>query len=63
MNKLVLVILAAGVLTGCAGTTFENRVTCSVSEGETFVVSKWGSFGITSKISDKDAAVICPKEK
>lgn len=62
MNKILIAALAA-TLSGCAGTTFENRVTCSVSEGETFVVSKWGSFGITSKISDKDAAVICPKEK
>lgn len=61
--KRIALILATLALTGCASLDLEgqleNRVACTVAKDKAFTVSEYGPIGITGKIADKDAAVIC----
>lgn len=60
MKKLFLAICMAFALSGCANfKAFETRVTCSVAKDEARADSKWGVFGISSKVAPADAKVIC----
>jgi hypothetical protein len=54
----VLVLMGIG---GCASTDkfLENRVVCTISKDEAFVVSRWGPVGISSEIARADQEVIC----
>lgn len=59
--KTTLSILLLVALTGC-GTLdgkLQNRLACAVAGDQLFVISEYGPIGISSKISDKDRAVIC----
>lgn len=55
-------LIAALLLSGCATTRpagLENRVACTVGGAQAYVVSLWQVFGISTRISDDDAKVIC----
>lgn len=55
-------LLVLSLLSGCATMdlkALENRVACTVAKDEAHVISKWGAFGISSKIADADRAAIC----
>ena len=60
MRKIALILLAL-TLTGCATLEgkIDNRVACTVGKDRAYVVSEYGPIGISSVISQKDAAVIC----
>lgn len=58
MKKLIL--LAAIALSGC-GTMFENRLSCTVDGSQALFTSKYGPVGITAKVEESDAKVICKK--
>ena len=61
--KPIALILATLALSGCATLSLdgklENRVACTVAKDKAFTVSEYGPVGITGKIADRDAAVIC----
>lgn len=60
MIRYILVCIAA-LLAGCASLelNLDNRVTCTAAKDKAFVVSEWGPVGISSRIADLDAKVIC----
>lgn len=61
MKLLALAFLTLS-LAGC-GTLdlkmLENRIVCTVAKDEAHVVSKYGPFGLASKIAKADADVVC----
>lgn len=60
LSKGILILLLSFLFTGCATfESLENRVVCTVSNDEAFMVSKYGPIGISSQISDKDKDAIC----
>lgn len=59
MSKRLLLPLLALWLTGCASSTFENRVACTADGKAAVFVSYYGPIGVGAKVSAKDAARIC----
>ncbi len=61
MKNILAAIMMAFVLSGCASVSekFETRVTCTVAKDEARADSKWGLFGISTKVSEADAKEIC----
>ncbi len=58
MKYLLIPIVA--LLTGCAATDFlTNRVSCTVDGAKAMVNSMYGPVGISSKVDQADADVIC----
>lgn len=62
MKKLLIVAMLAA-LSGCAtiGEQLENRVSCTVDGKKAFFNSMFSILGITYRIDDADAKVICNK--
>lgn len=58
--KLYVMLAAAAALSGCA--TLEagltNRATASAAMDECRVDSRWGGFGISTKLDTRDCAVL-----
>ncbi len=54
-------MMSLAVLTsGCTMTdALANRIACTVAKDEAFMVSEYGPVGISSKIDQRDSAVIC----
>ena len=61
MKKILAAVMMVFVLSGCASVSekFETRVTCTVAKDEARADSKWGLFGISTKVSKADSKVIC----
>jgi len=61
MKKILIAMFLAISLSGCASFTekFETRITCTLAKDEARADSKWGLFGLSSKIADADAVVAC----
>lgn len=61
MYKFITIILVMFMLSGCASVDkyLETRVTCTVAKDEARVDSKWGPFGISSKVAEADIKEIC----
>lgn len=60
MKKVLVACLLALSLVGCATPKFlDTRVTCTVAKDEARADSKWGFFGISTKIAQADAKEIC----
>lgn len=55
LTILALTLSACGTLDG----KFENRLACAVAKDKAYVVSEYGSVGISSTISSKDAIIVC----
>ena len=62
MKKLLIVAMLAA-LSGCAtiGEQLENRVSCTVDGKKAFFNSMFSILGITYRIDEADAKVICSK--
>lgn len=58
--KTVICCLCVFLLSGCAtfGKAFETQIVVTVSCDEVHSNSRWGIFGISSRIRDEDAKVI-----
>ena len=58
--RLALCAICALMLSGCAtfGKAFETQIVVTVSCDEVHANSRWGTFGISSRIRDEDAQVI-----
>lgn len=56
------VILVAFLLSGCASHLFDNRVMCTLDGSQAIVNSNWGGFGISSVLTDADAAALCAEK-
>jgi len=61
MKKILIAMFLAISLSGCASFTekFETRITCTVAKDEARADSKWGLFGISTKVSEADSKEIC----
>jgi hypothetical protein len=61
MKKLLIALCLGLALTGCGTTSqyLETRVTCTVAKDEARADSKWGLFGISTKIAEADSKAIC----
>jgi hypothetical protein len=55
-----LILLAIGLLTGCA-TQFENRVLCSPDLQDAAFVSWYEGIGVGASIVKRDANIICAR--
>lgn len=62
----IVVALMLAFLTGCSSLDtskltegLENQVSCTVAKDKATFTSMWYLFGITHKIRDEDAKVIC----
>lgn len=53
---LILALLLA--LSGCK-TILQNKAVCSADLTEMYVISKYGSIGISTEIAKDDAAIFC----
>lgn len=55
----ILCAILAG--TGCANITqqLDNRVVCTASKDQGYIVSLWGTFGISTALNKDDAARLC----
>jgi hypothetical protein len=62
MNR-ILILAALLALSGCSTLkgTFANRASCSLDGHLLLVSSMYGPIGITSKVDEADAAVVCTK--
>lgn len=60
MLKLLMLIVTLLALSGCAttGGMFTNRIIGTLAGDECSVNSKWGMFGITTPIDEKDCNAI-----
>jgi len=63
MKKLLIVAMLAITMSGCAtlGDQLENRVSCTIDGKKAFFNSMFSILGITYRVDEKDAAVICKK--
>lgn len=62
--KTISIIISALLLAGCATDGFlTNRVSCAVGGVHGFVNSMYGPVGLTSKVAQEDADVICARLK
>ena len=63
MIKFALAI-AASSLSGCAAIAakFENVPACSLTHDRAFVVSMYGPLGISSEVTERYAAAMCPQQ-
>lgn len=59
--KTAALLLAMLLLSGCATTNFENRLTVTPACDRVFMVSLYWKLGVTTEISEKDLAVLCDK--
>ncbi len=61
MKYFLSLMMSLAVLTsGCTMTdALANRIACTVAKDEAFMVSEYGPVGISSKIDQRDSAVIC----
>lgn len=64
MKKYLIVAAIMAALSGCAslGDQLENRVSCTVDGKKAFFNSMFSILGITYRIDEADAKVICSKE-
>lgn len=62
MTRSLAILSALALLAGCSNLTqgLENRLACTAAGDTLFAVSQYGPIGISSKISEKDRAVVCP---
>ena len=60
MNKCISILLLALTLTGCSTLKgkFDNVAVCELGSAESYLISLWGFFGISSKIANGNS--ICP---
>lgn len=61
--KRITIIAAAALLAGC-GTldgVLVNRVACTLDRQQGAFISWYGPIGISAKIADSDAKVMCPE--
>lgn len=63
MKRLSCALAALFALSGCATLgldgKLDNRLVCTVAGDALYVVSEYGPVGISSRISEKDRAVVC----
>ena len=61
MTKLALLAVAL-LLSGCAGIAakFENVPVCALINDRAFIVSMYGPFGLSSEITERYVAGMCP---
>lgn len=52
----------AALSSGCASSTFENRIACTVT-GEAVVLSQYGGIGVSSQLTRADSERICGKRE
>lgn len=67
MKHSLLAILAFSLTAvgtaGCSsipGTTFDNRIVCTIGKDKAYFVSLYGPIGVAANINSGDAAVMCP---
>lgn len=59
--RLILALVLAASLTGCADFkgVFANRLSCTLDRTAAFMNSLYGPIGITTKVAEADAVVLC----
>lgn len=64
MKKLLIVAMLAITMSGCATISeqLENRVSCSVDGKKAFFNSMFSILGITYRVDERDAKIICNKQ-
>jgi hypothetical protein len=61
MRTLVMIVMAASALCGCANITqqLDNRVVCTASKDQGYIVSLYGAFGISTTLNKDDSKKLC----
>lgn len=59
----ILILAAASLLAGCSNLdgVLVNRVACTLDRQQGAFISWYGPIGISAKIADADAKVMCPE--
>ena len=60
----IVISIAAALLTGCAsvpgaGPTLDNAPVCEIGRSRAYVVSMFGWMGLSFRLTDDSAAVMC----
>lgn len=63
MTRSILIAALATLSTGCASLdgALVNRVACTLDRQQGAFISWYGPIGISAKIADADAKVMCPE--
>lgn len=59
MKTSLLVLLVLLALSGCASSSWENRISCSLDKKQAYFLSKYWKLAVGSEIAKADAEVAC----